>query len=214
MGVALLLAQGSTALHPLLRVPDGPLHGVPARPQAEGGDHEARVPEDGLGLLEALALDAPDEPVGRHRHVLEEERRGVRGPDPVLVLRLAVGEPLGVPIHEEPAGSPGGVGEDRIAVGDAAVADPLLAAADAIRHHLAVLLDGLRLRGEGPEVAAGLRLGGPVSVELPLLGQLAQPLGLLLGCRPDVDGVGAQEGGQNASVAMPRSMAAMSSDTL
>ena len=198
MGVALLLAERPAALHPLLGVADGPLQRVPARPQTEGRDHQARVAEDRLGLGEALAFHGPDEPVGRDLDVLEEERGGVRGPDPVLVLGLAVGEALGVPVHEEPARPPGGVGEDRVAVGHAAVADPLLAPADAVGHHLPVLLDRLGLRGQRPEVAAGLGLGGPVGVELALLGQLAQPLGLLLGGRADVDRVGAQEGGQDA----------------
>ncbi len=49
-------------------------------------------------------------------------------------------------------GPPGRVGEDRVAVGDAAVADPLLAAADPVADDLAVLLDRHR---RGRERARG-----------------------------------------------------------
>ncbi len=167
-------------------------------PEAEGRDHEARVAEDGLRLGEPLALDPADEPVGGDVDVLQEERGRVRGADAVLVLGLAGREALGALVDEEPGRPARRVGEDRVAVGHAAVADPLLAARDPVADDLAVLLDRHRRRGERPEVAPGLGLGRAVGVEVPVLGQLAQPGRLLLRRRPDVDRVGAQEGGEDA----------------
>ena len=198
MGVALLLAQRPAALDALLRVPDGAPQRLPPGAEAEGRDHEARVAEDRLRLGEALALDEADEPVGRDVDVLEEERGRVRGADAVLVLGLPVREALGPLVHEEPGRAAGSVGQDRVAVGDAAVADPLLAAGDPVADDLAVLLDRHGRGGERPEVAPGLRLGGAVGVEVAVLGQRAEPLGLLLGRRADVDRVGAEEGGEDA----------------
>ena len=93
---------------------------------------------------------------------------------------------------------PGSVGQDRVPVGDAAVADPLLAAGDPVADDLAVLLDRDGRGRERPEVAAGLRLGRAVGVEVAVLGQRPEPIGLLLGGRPDVDRVGAEEGGEDA----------------
>ncbi len=167
-------------------------------PEAEGRDHQAGVAEDRLRLDEAPALDASDQPLRRDVHVLQEERRGVAGSDAVLVLGLAVREALGPAVDEEPARPAGRVRQDRVAIGDPAVADPLLAAADPVARELAVLLDRHRGRRQRPQVAAGLRLGRAVGVELALLRQLAEPLGLLLRRRADVDRVRAEERRENA----------------
>ena len=116
----------------------------------------------------------------------------------MLVLGLAGGEALRPLVHEEPGRAAGGIGQDRVAVGDAAVADPLLAPRDPVADDRAVLVHRHGRGGERPQVAAGLGLGRAVGVEVAVLGQLPEPLGLLLGRRPDVDGVGAEEGGEDA----------------
>ena len=86
VGVALLLAQRAAALLSVDRVGDGAVEGLPAAAEAERGDHEPGVAEDLLGLDQALARREPDEVVGGHLDVVEEERGGVGQPDAVLVL--------------------------------------------------------------------------------------------------------------------------------
>ena len=92
VGVALLLGERAAGLDALGGVRDGPVERGPTGAEPEGGDHQAGVAEDLLGLDEPLALDAADEPVGVDRDVVEEEGGGVAEPDAVLVLGLAVGE--------------------------------------------------------------------------------------------------------------------------
>ena len=113
----------------------------------------------------------------------------------MLVLVLPVGEAGEVLLHDEPARSAGGVREDRVDVGEAAVADPLLAAGQAVAGELSVFLDRHRDRAQGGEVAAGLGLGGPVGHDGPL-GDLAEPELLLLR-RAEAERVAAEQRGQD-----------------
>ena len=57
----------------------------------------------------------------------------------MLVLRLVVREARRAFLHDEPARTAGRVRQNRVGVGDAAVADPLLAAVDLVADDPAVL---------------------------------------------------------------------------
>ncbi len=167
-------------------------------PRPKVADVEAGVAEDLLGLPQPLALDLADEGVGADLDVLEHERRGVRQPDPVLVLGLGLGEALRAPLDHEPGGAARGVGQDRVSVGHPAVADPLLAAGDPVAGHHVAVHDRRGLRPQRTEVAAGLRLGRAVRVERAVLGDLSEPARLLLLGGPDRDRVGAEERREHA----------------
>ena len=112
----------------------------------------------------------------------------------MLVLRLAEDEPGSVAVDDEPARAAGGVGEDRVEVGDTAVADPLLLAGDPVRRDGAGVVgdrhgDGLHRT----EVASRLRLGGAIGHQQALAGDPSQPASLLVRCASDHDRVAAQE---------------------
>src|SRR6266511_1311560 len=163
------------------------------------GHHQAREAEHGLGLLEPLPLPPADQPVEVHLHVVEEQRGGVAGADAVLVLGLAVREPGDAAVHHEPRGPARRVRQDRVRVGQPAVRDPLLLPADPVGDGDALLDDRQRGGLQRAEVASGGRLGGPVREQEPRLGDLGQPLLLLLWRRPDGDGVAAEERGEQRS---------------
>ena len=57
----------------------------------------------------------------------------------MLVFRLVVGEALGALLHDKPTRPAGGIGQDGVDIGDAAVADPLLVAVDLVADDFAVL---------------------------------------------------------------------------
>jgi len=101
--------------------------------------------------------------------------------------------------HVGPAGAVArSVREDRVDVGVAAVADPLLGAVEPVADGPAVLDDRRGRRLEGAEVGAGGRLGGAVREEEPLLGDPAEPVLLLLLGAAEGDRVGAEEGREDA----------------
>ena len=112
--VALLLGQRPAGLDALARVGDRAVERRPAGAEPERRDHQPRVAEHLLGLDEALALDAADQPVGVDVDVVEEQRGGVAQPDAVLVLGLAVREALGAAVDDEPARPAGSEREDRV----------------------------------------------------------------------------------------------------
>ena len=118
--------------------------------------------------------------------------------------------PLSTRNQVEPAG---GVGQDRVAVGDAAVADPLLAAGDPVADDLAVLLHRHRRGGERPEVAAGLGLGRAVGVEVAVLGQRARATRPSARASPPTLIGSVPRKVARTPVAIPRSIEAMASET-
>ena len=177
--VAPLLGQRAAGLDALARVGDRAVERRPSGAEPERGHHQPRVAEHLLGLDEALAFDAADEPVGVDVDLVEEQRRGVAQPDPVLVLVLAVREALGAGVDHEPARPAGSEGEDGVEVGDAAVADPLLGAGDPVAGHGPVVADRLCGRLQRSEIAARLGLRGAVGEQDSLLGDPAHVLALL-----------------------------------
>jgi hypothetical protein len=198
VGVALLLRQRRAGLDALGGVGNGAVETGPAAAQAEGGDHQPGVAEDRLGLLQALAFDVADQPVGRHQHLVEVDRGGIAGTDAVLVLGLAPAETLDPALDDEPARSARGEGQHAVEIGVAAVGDPLLGAGDPVAGELAVVDHRLGAGAERAEVAAGFRLGGAVGHQQPLAGDAAHPVALLFGGTAEDDRVAAQEGRQHA----------------
>jgi hypothetical protein len=90
-------------------------------------------------------------------------------------------------------------GQDRVDFGHAAVGDPLFAAGDVVAFERAVFVQhrhglGFELR----QVGAGLRFGGAVGDEQPFGGDAAHPVVLLFRRAAHDDGVGAEEGGEDA----------------
>ena len=170
----------------------------PARAQPERRHHQAGVAEHRLGLHQPEAFGSTHDGVGLDPHVLQRQRGGVARPDAVLVLGLAVGEPGGVALDDEPGRSTGRPGEHGVHVGVAAVRDPLLVPVQQVAHDLVVLDDRL---GGGPhrgQIAAGLRFRGPVRHEQAFVGDAGHPPLLLLRGAAEHDRVAAQEGGQHA----------------
>ena len=97
--------------------------------------------------------------------------------------------------HDGPARR---VGQDRVLVGDAAVADPLLAPGEPVTGHGAAVQHRGRGGLQRGEIAAGLGLGRPVGVQDALVRDLGQPRALLLGRSADEYRVAAEEGGKDA----------------
>ena len=149
-------------------------------PESECGDHEARVSEDLLGLEQTLALHPADQRVAVDGYVVEVESSRVAQADAVLVLRFGLCEAVRASLDHEPARPAWRLGQDGVHVGDAAVADPLLATVEPVADDVPVLLDWSGGRLEGGEVAAGFGLGGAVGEQDPLVGDPGQPLLLLL----------------------------------
>ena len=123
---------------------------------------------------------------------------------PCLSSGLPWVNPGGAPLHDEPARAGGRIRQHRVRVGDAAVADPLLAAVDTVSHDAAVFLHAVRRGLQGAQIAAGVGLGGAVGEQQALFGDARQPEFLLLRRGPDGDRVAAQkrrqDGGGDAQV--------------
>src|SRR5215469_5151223 len=103
----------------------------------------------------------------------------------MLVLRLIVSKAFGAFLYDEPARPARGIRQDRIEVGDSAVANPLLAAIDLVSDYLAALHDAVGCGLERAQIAAGVRFRGPVRKQNSLLRDAAQPELLLLQSRAD-----------------------------
>ena len=114
----------------------------------------------------------------------------------MLVLVRSVRETLGARFDDEPGRAVGGHRENRVAVRDAAVADPLLGAADPVAGHGPVLADALRRRLQRAEIAAGLGLGGAVGEQDAVLRDPAHVDLLLLLGAADPDRIAAEERGE------------------
>ena len=116
----------------------------------------------------------------------------------MLVLGRGRGEALGAAFHDEPGRSTGSHGQHAVGVGDAAVADPLLASRDPVAGVPgAVVVHRYGDRGHRGEVAPRLGLGRPVGEDDPFLGDPPQPLRTLLVGAAHQDGVTAQERGED-----------------
>ncbi len=191
--VALLLDQGRAELHALARVRQRPAQrGLPG-PEPERPHHQAGVAEDGVRLLQPLALLAAQQVVRRHDDVLEQQARGVRGADAVLVLVPPGAEPGRVALQHEEARPARRVRQDRVELRHAAVRDELLGAVEAVRGHGAARVPhrlGARLQGR--DVAAGRRFRDAVGDDQALGGDPGQPLLALRLGAADQDRVGAE----------------------
>ncbi len=198
VGEALLLRQWPAALFALSGVGDRPIEGLPPTAEAERGDHQAGVPEDLLGLHEPLARLVADEVVRGNRHLVEEEGRGVREAQAVLVLGRPGGEAGGVLGDDKPGRALRGLRENRREIGNRAVGNPLFAPIEDVCRDLAVVVCH-RCRGgrHRPEVAAGFGFGRAVSEHDALLGDGSEPFLLLLLGGADDDRVGPEEGGED-----------------
>ena len=145
-----------------------------------------------------MALHPSDQRGEVHGYVVEVESSRVAQADPVLVLRFGLCEAVRASLDHEPARPAGGLGQDAVGVGDAAVADPLLAPVEPVAHHVPVLLDWSGGRLQGGEVAPGLGLSGAVREQDPLGGDARQPLLLLLCTRAHGDRIAPEERGEHA----------------
>ena len=90
-------------------------------------------------------------------------------------------KPSSAGVDHEPARPAGREGQHRAEIGDAAVRDPLLGAADLVARTRAVLRHRFGGRLQRREVAARLGLGGAVGHQQALLGDAGHPALLLLG---------------------------------
>ena len=170
VGVSLLLGERRAGLNALGGVRNGAIEGSPSAPKAERRDHQARVAEDRLRLNQALAFDAADQPVGVDVNVVERQRCRVAQANAVLVFGLVVSETLRALFDDEPARTRGSIRQDRVGVGDAAVADPLLAAVDLVADDLAVFDDAIGGGLQRSQIAAGFGLGRAVGEQQSLFG--------------------------------------------
>ena len=167
-----------------------------AAAEAEGRDHQAREAEHRLGVNEALALDAAEQVLGGHEDVLEDDRRGVRRADAVLVLVLARDEPRRALLDQKEGRSVGSRGQHRVKLGETAVGDELLGAVDFVALELAVFEHPVGLGSNGRQLAARQRLGHGVGDDQTLVADAAKPvLALLLGGAHH-DGIGAEKDGE------------------
>src|SRR5271167_1957588 len=196
MRVSLLLGERRPGLNALGGIRDRPIERRPARPQSEGCHHHTCVTEDHLGLQQALAFYAADEPVGVHIHVIQPKGRRVAQTNAMLVFRLVVGEARYALFHDEPAWPYGRVGQYGVSIGDATVADPLLAAVDLVANDLAVFLDAIGGRLQRAQVAAGFRLRRAVGEQNSFFSDATQPFLLLLRSGAESYGIAAKECGK------------------
>src|SRR5271167_2161936 len=196
MRVSLLLGERRPGLNALGGIRDRPIERRPARPQSEGRHHHTRVTEDHLRLQQALAFYAADEPVGVNVHVVESQRCRVAQTNAVLILGLIVSKALHALLHDEPAWPYGRVGQYGVNIGDATVADPLLAAVDLVANDLAVFLDAIGGRLQCTQVAASFRLRRAVSEQNSFLSNATQPFLLLLCSGTESYGIAAKECGK------------------
>ena len=116
----------------------------------------------------------------------------------MLVLGTVLGEPLGAAVKDEPGRPARGTGQDRVLVGDAAVADPLLAAVQPVSGDRPAVQHGSRGCLQRGEVAARVGLRRTVGVQDAAFGDLGEPLALLLWRGADEYRVAAEEGGEHA----------------
>src|SRR5690606_1795804 len=111
---------------------------------------------------------------------------------------LAVAEPFSPALDHEPRGPAGSEGEDSVEVGDAAVADPLLAAADLIAADVTVFLHRHGFGAHGRQIAAGLWLGRAIGHQQGLISDATHPVCPLLRRAAHANRVGAKERRQYA----------------
>src|SRR5947209_18728392 len=98
----------------------------------------------------------------------------------MLVFGLVRRETFGAGVDDEPGRTAGRVRQDGVVVGNAAVRDPLLAAVDVVADDLAISLDTIGDGLQRTEVTAGVGLGRAIGKEHAFVGDLAQPVLLLL----------------------------------
>ena len=115
----------------------------------------------------------------------------------MLVFRLVVGETLRSLFHDEPARTGGRASQNRVGIGDSAVADPLLVAGDFVADDAAVFDDRVRRSAKRSQIAAGFRFRGAVGEQQSLFRDARQPDFLLLRSGADRDRIAAQERGQH-----------------
>src|SRR5437588_8670712 len=106
-----------------------------------------------------MAFDSTDKAIGIDVDIAEGERGGVAEANAVLVFRFIVRESLCVFLYDEPARASRGVGENRVGIGDSAIADPLLVAVDLVADDLAPPPPRLCSSPDRAELAAGFGLG-------------------------------------------------------
>ena len=83
----------------------------------------------------------------------------------MLVLGLIVGEALGTFFDNEPTRTTGRIGENRVGIGDPAIADPLLVAVDLVPDDLSVFDYRICSGLQGAKIAARFGLGGAIGEE-------------------------------------------------
>ena len=115
----------------------------------------------------------------------------------MLIFRFIVRESLCVFLYDEPARASRGVGENRVGIGDSAIADPLLVAVDFVTDDAAILKDSVCGRAECSQIAARFRFGGAVSKQQSFIRDAAQPEFLLFGRGSDSDWIATQKSRQH-----------------
>src|SRR5208283_4214503 len=116
----------------------------PPSSKPKGRNHQARVPENSLSLIQTLTFDSSDQPVGIDIDVVESQRCSVAQANAVLIFRFVVSETLRVLLHNEPAWAAGSICQDGVGPGHSAVADPLLVPVDLVTDHASILDDWVR----------------------------------------------------------------------
>ena len=115
----------------------------------------------------------------------------------MLVFRFVVGKTLRAFFHDEPTRTAGRVGQNRVGIGDSAVADPLFIAVDFVADDPAVFGDAVCRGAQRSQIAAGFRLGGAIGKQQSFFRDARQPDFLLLRGGADSDGIASQERGQH-----------------
>src|SRR5208283_1862606 len=128
--VPLLFRKRSASLNAFGGVGNCPVERGPSRAQSKRGHHQPRVTEHGLCLIQPLAFDAANQPVGVDIDVAERKCSRVAQTNAVLVFRLIVRETLSPLLDDEPTRTAGCVGQYRVSTVYSAVADPLFFAID------------------------------------------------------------------------------------